>query len=202
MTSKQVNYGFLGIIILMCLGLVFGAHVVASLISDKSSKLVSLQLQQQSLDQQVSQLDQTNQNIEQYSSLADIAKTIVPQDKNQAEAVREIVKIANNANVPISQISFPKSDLTDTLTTTSTNQSQLNFSQLTQVKGLAGVYSLPITVASDANQPIGYDQFTSFLKQLELNRRTAQVTDISLVPDAKQSGQLTFTLTINEYIKP
>jgi hypothetical protein len=41
-----------------------------------------------------------------------------------------------------------------------------------------------------------------FLKGLENNRRTALVSDITITPDSKNSSNVSFNLTLDEYIKP
>lgn len=193
MTSKKFFYILISVVVLLCIALVAGAKVAANLLAGKSDKLVALQLQQQSLDSETTQLATAKQQTKKYTPLAEIAKSIVPQDKNQAEAVREIVKIAHNNGISLGSITFPKSDLGN-------GKSQVNLSQLTSVKDIPGVYSLPITIMS--GQSVSYNSFINFLSQLEHNRRTAQVTNISLQPDSKNSGDLSFTISVNEYIKP
>lgn len=199
MTSKRVYYGIIGLVVLLCLALVVGAKVSIGKLATKSNNLVSLQLKLDSLNQEQSQLSDAKTEIKKYQPLADIAASIVPQDKNQAETVREIVSIANTNGINLSSVTFPKSSLGTPGKATSAS---LNLSQLTPVPGLAGVYQLPITVSVDPSQPVGYNQFLNFLSSLEHDRRTAQVTDILLTPDAKDPSLLSFTLSINEYIKP
>lgn len=198
MNSKRVYYGIVGLIVLLCLGLIIGAKIAVGKLSVKSNKLVSLQLQQQSLEAEESQLAEAKAEIKKYQPLADIAKSIVPQDKNQAETVREIVNIAGQSGISLSSITFAKSDLG--APGKKLTNAELNLSQLTPVKGLSGVYQLPITI--NETQSVNYNQFLNFLSQLEHNRRTAQVTDVALQPDLQNPSQLSFTLSINEYIKP
>ncbi len=198
MNSKRVYYGIVGLIVLLCLSLIIGAKIAVGKLSVKSNKLVSLQLQQQSLEAEESQLAEAKAEIKKYQPLADIAKSIVPQDKNQAETVREIVNIAEQSGISLSSITFAKSDLG--APGQKPTNAELNLSQLTPVKGLSGVYQLPITI--NETQSVNYSQFLNFLNQLEHNRRTAQVTDVALQPDLQNPSQLSFTLSINEYIKP
>jgi hypothetical protein len=75
-------------------------------------------------------------------------------------------------------------------------------SQLTPVKGINGVYRLPITIELDSSTPVPYTKFITFLKELELNRRTAQVTGIVLQPSPLDRNMVSFTLTVDEFIKP
>lgn len=200
MTAKKVNLGLIAVVAILCLGLLIGAKIAVGTLATKSNHLVNQQLTQISLNNEQSELTNAKQDIKRYAPLADVAKTIVPQDKSQAEAVREIVNIASASGISLSGITFPKSDLGTPLA--KPTNSTINLSQLTPVAGLSGVYELPITITSDINQPASYSQFISFLQQLENNRRTAQVTNIMLNPNPKNPSELTFTLSINEYIKP
>ena len=74
--------------------------------------------------------------------------------------------------------------------------------QLTPVKGVAGVYSLQITITQAPKEPVSYNNFLTFLSKLEQNRRTAQVSSISVQPDSARPDLVSFTLVIDEYIKP
>lgn len=199
MTAKKVYYGLIGLVVILCLALVVGAKFAIGKLAAKSNNLVTLQLKLSSLNSEQSQLAEAKSEIKKYQPLADITSSIVPQDKNQAETVREIVSIAGANNINLSSVTFPKSTLG---TPGKASAASLNLSQLTPVQGLSGVYQLPITVTVDPSQPVGYSQFLNFLSGLEHNRRTAQVTDILLTPDAKNPSELSFTLSINEYIKP
>jgi len=67
---------------------------------------------------------------------------------------------------------------------------------------MAGVYNLQIIIQEGTNSPVPYSKFIDFLSRLEQNRRTAQVTSIVLQPLATDRDNVSFTLTLNEYIKP
>ncbi len=70
------------------------------------------------------------------------------------------------------------------------------------VDGIPGVYALPITIQQEATAPITYAKFISFLQSLENNRRTAQVSNVNVTPNTQDRSKLTFSLTVNAYIKP
>lgn len=193
---KKIFIALTTLIVLLCVVLIFGAKQVVGSLSGKSNNLVSLQIQQQKLNNEQNDLANAKKEITKYKPLADLTKSIVPQDKNQAEVVREVVNLASANGITLSQVSFPQSDLS----TPTTANSNLNLSQLTQVKGLTGVYQLPIII--QATNPVNYGQFINFLSSLEHNRRTAQVTNITLTPNTKNPSQLSFTISINDYIKP
>jgi hypothetical protein len=220
MTSKNVYRVLLGVVVLLLVALPASAYKIDGLLASRSQ--VKLKAKSAALDQEQISFEIAKQNIKQYAGLEKIAKTIVPQDKNQAEAVREIVNIAAKNGVDIGSIAFPPSTLggssvssgpgvsssssaqsasSASSSTANTNSAQNKLSQLTVVSGIPGVYQLPITVTGNSKNPILYSQLINFLSDLEHNRRTAQVNSINISP-VGDGRYLTFDIVLNEYIKP
>jgi hypothetical protein len=218
LTSKRVYFGLLALISLLIIALPLSAYKINGILASHSQ--VKLKAKSEALDQEQASFVVAKQNIKKYSGLEKIAKAIVPQDKSQAEAVREIVNIAARNGIALGSISFPPSTLGGASGTTGSNtnsatgptssasspvananSSQNKLSQLTVVGGIPGVYQLPITITSDSKHPITYNQLINFLSDLEHNRRTAQVDSLSIDP-VGGSKYLTFVITLNEYIKP
>ncbi|OGL30612.1 hypothetical protein A3D14_03350 [Candidatus Saccharibacteria bacterium RIFCSPHIGHO2_02_FULL_47_12] len=213
MTSKHTNIVATGILIVMGLLSVYSIIWANQTLGKKSAKLVNLRLENELAENQQTSLVQTNKNIDTYIELEKIAKAVVPQDKDQAQTVREIVKIASESGITLSSISFPASTLgqavpkptTEAGDTTGTSQTQTSTASVTQVKpvqGIAGVYVMEITVQQEQAKPITYNQLIDFLKRLENNRRTAQVSGVTVQPNPSNRSKLSFTLTVNAYIKP
>lgn len=222
MSSKKVFYILIaGFGLTVCL--VVASIVVADLLLHKqANKLVDLKLQNKVVEQQQVSLLQAKKDVEKYSDLDKIAKQIIPQDKDQARATREILNIANAAGIKLGNISFPASTLgqtppkqattdtsnTNSKTSTSTTPSTPaapatpSITQVKPVDGLQNVYQFDITVTSDTANPVSYTRLVDFLNRLEQNRRTAQVTQISIQPDSLNRNALNFNLTITLYIKP
>lgn len=198
MTSKIMYYILLAAVVLLGVGVIgvgYGANVI---LTSKSAELSKLKANAQVTQELQTSLAKDRADIKKYGELNVIAQTIVPQDKDQSETVREIVKIANESGIArLASITFPASQLGAT-----TTRNADSLSQLTPVKGISGVYLLPITVTVDSGSPVTYGQFMSFLKKLESNRRTAQISDITIKPDNKNPKLISFSLVINEYIKP
>lgn len=216
MDAKRLYFGLLGVLALLLLALAGGAYEADNLLSQRANTLLNLKAKNQALTQEQVKLVQAKKDVQKYADLEKIAKVVVPEDKDQAEAVREIVNIAANNGVALGVISFPASSLgtsssssslgsTGTTlppTASSPTSSTNKLSQLVAVKGLPGVYQLTINITGDTTHPVTYNQVINFLKGLENDRRTAQVQTINLQPVADSPGRLTFTLTLNEYIKP
>lgn len=209
MNSKRAYYVLLGVVVLLAIGILVGAYEVNSLLVAKSKHLVSLKTQSQVVSSQQTGLVRAKKQVAQYAELETIAKSIVPQDKDQAEAVREIANLAAASGIPqLSSVTFPASTLGTSLTTTpsggtvATGGTSSKLTQLLPVKGISGVYTEQITITQSADQEVTYNQFLNFLQKLEQNRRTAQVASIALQPDTKNPNNVAFTLIINEFIKP
>jgi len=219
MNSRRLYFALIGVICLLFIGLLAGAYGANSLLAARATKLTNLKAKNQALGQEQLSLASAKKEVETYSSLEKIAKAVVPEDKDQAEAVREIVNIAAANGVSLAAINFPASTLGGSATGSTSSGAASpppsagsapvkvavnsgKLSQLQPVKNIPGVYILQITVQGDANKPVSYSAFINFLNALEHNRRTAQISNITLQPSTSNPNLLTFSLTLNEYIKP
>lgn len=209
MNSKRVFYVMSGVLAVLVLAILGTAYLASGMLESRAATLQGLKLKNRVLTEEQTGLIKAKKDIAKYSSLEKIAKTIVPQDKDQAQTVREIVKLANASGINPSSITFPASTL-GALTTgiggtappAAASAARSNLTQLTPVKGITGLYVLPITITQDSTSPVPYARLVEFLNRLEQNRRTAQVSSIVLQPSATNRDMLSFTLTVDEYIKP
>lgn len=196
MSTKRIYFLLCAAAIASGLSIFVSAYVMNALLQKKSNTLVEAKLENRLLDEQQTALVNANRTIAQYQELNNIAKSVVPQDKDQAEAVRQIVKIANESGVKLGAITFPASAL---------GQSGKNSNSVTQVKpvsGIPGLFTLEVTVQQDNANPTTYPKLVDFLSRLENNRRTAQVTSVTVQPVPQNRNVLNFSLTLNTYIKP
>ena len=209
MNSKRVFFVMVGL--LSVVGILLVATVVAGdkLLRKQSDKLASLKLEDQVIEMQQASLVQANKDLQKYAELKSIAKQIVPQDKDQARAVREIVSLAEQSGIRIASLTFPSSTLGQPVpkapATEGAEAPKNTAPPVTQVKpvdGIKGLYYLDIAITSDSNRPVTYNKLVEFLERLENNRRTAQVSQISIQPDPRNRTGLNFTLTVTVYIKP
>lgn len=207
MSSKQLFF-----VLIASLVVIFGLSVGltkhgATLLGEKGDLLVEQKLDQAVLASRQQAVVQAQKDIDTYSELADIAKSIVPQEKDQARTVREIDNIARAAGIPqLGSITFPNSALGEIQRRSGAGRQTTPIdpavSQLVPVEGTAGLYALEITVESHNQHPVLYSTLLSFLEGLENNRRTAHVTSINLEPIAVGSEIVEFSVTLNVYIKP
>lgn len=193
MTAKRVHmllWATFGVLLIGLLGTTYG---VSKMLQSKSNQLATSRAQATQLINQQTGLAKSKRDIARYADLEKITKAIVPQDKDQAQAVREITNIASANDIALTTISFPSSTLGST---------KPSLSQLTPVANIPGVYNLQITIGNNANNTVTFNQLDAFLRGLENNRRTAAVSSLSIQPQPSSANRLTFTLIINTYIKP
>jgi hypothetical protein len=219
--SKRLYYALIALVCLLLVGLVAGAYGINQLLTSRAAKVTSLKAKSLALSQEQLSLVKAKKEIKVYTDLLKITQSVVPEDKDQAEAVREIVNIAAANGISLAAINFPASTLglgangsvgSSSSGVASTapaspslnnpNSSASRLSQLLPVKNIPGVYDLLITVQSNTNKPVAYNSFVNFLSNLEHNRRTAEISTITLQPSVNNRNLLSFTLTLNEYIKP
>ena len=201
MTSRRYFYLLCGILVVF-VGLIIGGAVGGNMLLQKQSKKLSaLKVENESLELQQNALIQAKVDVEKYSELDKITKSVVPQDKDQAKTVREIVTIAQQNSIPIKSVSFQSSNLGDATVpgAAAPGTPKTSVSQVKPVEGIPGVFTLEIQVGSDGK--VSYQDFLKFLEGLEKNRRTAHVTSISLNP-SDNGTKLQFNLTLNAYVKP
>lgn len=200
MTSKNLFYTLLAVTVLLVTAIFGSAFAADTVLTHKAEQLSKLKARDQVLGDLKVALLRNKSDIKRYSELNAIAKAIVPQDKDQTQTVREIVKIARESGIPrLTSVTFPASTLGSV---SGGRVSTGGITQVTPIKGMAGVYVLPITVTNGQNDLVTYDRFIGFLAGLESNRRTAQVTSITITPDTTNPNRIAFSLIINEYIKP
>ena len=200
MTSKKLYLGMIALCLILVLGIMGATYGSLFILTKQSDNLVSLKLQNRVLEEQQSSLIQAKKAIEKYSPLDAIARKVVPQDKDQAKAVRDISSIADASGIKLGTISFPASSLGQKALAGSTTNNIVT--QTTPVSGIPGVFVMEITIQQDTGSPITYDKLLDFLGHLETNRRTAQVTNVTVQPNAKDRRLLTFNLVLNAYIRP
>jgi len=211
MNSKRVFFIMLGGIVVIVGLCAAGIYFANKLILDEGETLKEYKLQDSVTKNQTTILQQAIKDIKEYEELEKIAKAVVPQEKDQARTVLELVNLAQESQVSIVSVTFPESELgninknvksTDNDDKAAKNTSTGNTSQLTPLKNLKGVYTMEIRVESDTKQPVSFDKLISYLQKLEKNRRTAQVTSIDIIPEDNDRSLITFTLTLNSFVKP
>jgi biopolymer transport protein ExbD len=172
--------------------------------------LTDLKVEANTLEDVQLSLARAKKDIVTYSDIEQVVKSVIPQEKDQARTVREIVKIADDSDISIASLSFPTSTLGNSTAgstpapgSTAASAATTSNTQTKKVDGINNVERLEITVTS--SKPVTYDRFIYFLSRLEQNRRTSQVSSINITPlidpAAYRTDTLTFSMVLNVYIK-
>ena len=215
MNPKQLRLILLGLLAISLVAFMALAVFGTQMLSGQSQKLVDLKLQNKTADNQLASLSQVKKQVEQYAYFNDVAKTVVPNDKDQAQAVLDIFHLADQSGIAVASVTFPTSTL-GVKSSTSTEQSATGsasnaLSQAQPVKGISGVYSLELTITPQtgpqvpAAKAVTYHKLLGFLNRVEHDRRTAQITQVNIQPQGSTTGPsdlVNFILTINIFIKP
>ncbi|MBI4033629.1 hypothetical protein HY379_01385 [Candidatus Saccharibacteria bacterium] len=211
-SARQLRFLLLGL--LGIAGIVFVAIAFLGLnsLSQKSDELVESKLKSKALDAQLASLSVAKKQVEQYSYFNDVAKTVLPTDKDQAQAVLTIFKFAKEAGISIANITFPISNLgASSGSASATGSSSTAISQAKPVEGIKGLFSLQLTVTPEIGPAVPpdkvatFNKFLDFLQRIEQDRRTAQIVQVSIQPEIENSGptgSINFTLMINIFMRP
>src|SRR5476651_1037126 len=160
-SSKQLRWILLGLLGLAIIVFIAVTSVGLSMLKSKSQKMVDLKLQSAAAENQLTSLGLAKKEIKQYGYFKTVAQDVIPNDKNQAAAVLQINQFASSAGFQLQEITFPASTLglSTAATSTSVNAQTASpaslLSQATPVVGIAGLYSVQLTVTpqTDATLP-------------------------------------------------
>lgn len=232
MTSKKARNLLIGLLTLGIVIFVAISFLGLSMISKKSQAMVALKTKSNSMDAQLINLNRAKKDVEKYNYFNDIASSVIPKDKNQVQAIADIFQIAEEAGISLQSVTFPISTLGSKPAATANNtggqtapsqqqqpasgaaantSTQSAISQAKPFSAVPGLYSLEVTVMPQvgstvpANKQVTYPKFIQFLNAIENNRRTAQITQVSIQPmttDNTVSDAINFTLILNIFIKP
>jgi hypothetical protein len=217
MSPRRFRLVLLGVLALCVIAFLLIFFAGVSLLKSKSQAMVDLKLKNKTADAQLTNLAISKKDIEKYSYFKDIARTVIPNDKDQAQAVLDIFQLAQQSGIGIQSITFPISNLglktptssgTSTTGTDATSGSAASkaISQALPVSGIPGLYAIGLTIAPSngptvpAAQQVTYPKMLDFLSRIENNRRTAQITQVN-IQNGSTTG-LNFSLVINIFIKP
>lgn len=214
----------LGVIVFIAIG-----FIGTSMLSKKSTAMVELKVKSANIDAQLINLSQAKKDVEKYKTFNDIAASVIPKDKNQVQAIADIFQIAEESGISLQSVVFPTSTLgskksaappattsdqapsTAQQSATTTTATQTAITQAKPYSAVPGLYSLELTITPQVgdtippSRQVTFPKFIDFLSSIENNRRTAQITRVSIQPVNTDSGTgdlVNFTLVLNIFIKP
>lgn len=182
-----------------------------SLLTTKSRELSKLRLEDSTTKAQVDSLTQAKAEVAKYSYYHSIAKAVIPNDKDQAQAVVDIFATAEAAGLSLQNLTFPISTLglsgSGGVTSSAVPESKSVLSQAKPVTDISGLYSIEVVLSPENtpqtpdNKKPTYPKMIDFLQRIEKNRRTAQITALNIEP-IDGSDKVNFSITLNIFIKP
>jgi hypothetical protein len=215
MNAKRFYYISLGAVAVLVLLLGGSIYYMNQFLQKGSDELVQAKLASRVDEEREKYYLQAKKDLEKYKDISATLVKVLPKDKDQAKAVAEIGRIADESGIEIKQISFPSSTLGEkkaaatTTTTNTTNSgsttptsSTPSVTQAKPVEGVTGVLGIDTQVQfiSTENKKLTYTQLITFLEKIEKNRRTMQVSSISITP--KNSDQIDAAISLRIFVKP
>jgi ABC-type transport system involved in multi-copper enzyme maturation permease subunit len=216
MNSKQFRLILVGLLALSAIIFLSICFLGISALSSQSQKMVDLKLKNKTAEAQLANLELAKKEVDKYSYFKDIAHSVLPNDKDQAQAVLEIFDIANQAGISLQNVTFPSSNLGVGATATtgasgastpSTAPASKTISQALPVTGIPGLYSMQLNITPATGSQVApdrqvtYSKMLDFLRKIENNRRTAQITQVNIQPGT-QGSDISFNISVNIFIKP
>lgn len=162
----------------------------------RNEELAALKVESGALEEQERSLAKAKVEIEKYEDLEQIANSVVQQEKDQTRTVRELVAIAQSLGIEIGSVSFPTSSLGEE------RKNEGPVTQVEPVKEIPGLYRLNVSVG--INSKLSYNTLVLFLQRLESNRRTSEISSITITPTEDALGETYYTLSmeLSVFIKP
>ena len=182
--ARRIFYLLIAINIIL-VGAIAATFILANNIAGSKSKSIAYtKADIESNEQAISNLQTLERTVSQNKEIEEIAKKVLPQDKEQSAALAELDKFSKTSGVGIKQISFTPGKGGGLVAPTS----------------LKGVSVISVNVHCDAAR---YDQLLSLLKLIENNQRRMQVTSVALTPSEITQGKLDkIDLALEIYLKP
>jgi hypothetical protein len=213
--SKRLRLVLIALIALGAVLFVAICILGLSKLEEKSKEVVEWKLKSRTVEAQQANFAQAKIDVEKYGYFKQVAKTVIPADKDQAQAVLDIFQLADQSGIALQSVTFAASTLgakpTSTGSASSAATTQAALSQAQPVEGIKGLYSLELTITPDlgaqvpANKRATYAKLLDFLQRIERNRRTAQISQVTVQPQTDTSGNsqsINFSLTTSIFIKP
>src|SRR5579884_2648525 len=101
----------IGLLIFLSVGFFTTASYGMSLLQKKSNDMAQLKAQNQKAQDELNSLQLAKKEVQKYSYFKAVASSVIPSDKNQAEAVLEIYQMASQAGIGLQSVTFPASTL-------------------------------------------------------------------------------------------
>ncbi len=184
MKPKQLYYGLIGLIVVLAIGLGYGYYQAVGKVKAQTKALSKLMaddsLNQEHLDQ-LSDLKHKLKDLEPVLAKLDIA---LPATENQSQVILQIEQLAAQAGMNLPNASFQALNGLPTATS--------------QTVKAGPALALPISFQLNGT----YEQLQTFLQSVEHLGRYSSVSSLSITQSATNAKALSFSITLNVYVKP
>lgn len=216
--SKRYYYLLLLSSLLLFIGAILLTIYTNSWLTKKSETLVTLKLETAALEEEQKVSQKAANYLEENESMRLLLEKIVPKNKDQANAIGELLKISDEIGVTINTFSFPASELGNntknvavagTAPASTTSGADI-VTQAKPVINIPGILGIEVSLSQidrrggDSGSGITYDQLLRFLEAIEKNRRTMQIKTMQVSPLKSSNGKIngySLVLTINIFVK-
>lgn len=169
-------------------------------LSSRATVLSKLKADIDAVDARIAEAQSTLIQFEDLKFIDSIASDVLPPEKVQSDLVEELYQLSSRAGVTVRSISFEAPG--------GGQVANLSLTQTKPLEGVNGVFTLPTSIAYEADT---YNQFLRFLSNLEANRRKLQISKLSVSPIKEEvsgggsSSQIVGyqgQIELNVYVRP
>ena len=225
MSPKKLYFALLATITFMIIGSFGLVWEASNWLSKRGQSTVNLKLDILGLEQkQKAGIRATNDLLKYKQDIANL-ESVIPTQKDQVDALSQLIKIGDENGVTFGSITFPSSELgnvvapkpvavttEDTkatapaLTPSTTPAPQAapkkTITQAKPVEGVPGLYEIQIALSDIAQKStskgLTYEQLLSLLRSIEQNKRIMQMNTISITPQKSTTdSSILYLLTIS-----
>lgn len=201
--AKKMYFILIAVLVLMGVAIMSMLYLSRDYMASSEKELVAAKLEIIKLNATEEVYTENINNLKKYGNMADILKQVVPSEKDQAKAVRELNQIMVENGFKINTIAFQSSQLNKKTTVVKNPDPAVvaapSVSQAKPVKGLQGVMAMDVNVqiTSHDESPVTTNQILGMLHQIENNRRNMRVSSINF-----NAGEESVSIKLKLFIKP
>lgn len=168
-----------------------GLYMADRYLADQAETISDLRADDEILSVDLINSQRMREELKKYSYLDEVSDEILPDTKNQSEAILLINTMGKDAGINIDSYSF-----------ISTVDKPGDKTQTEQLKDAPDILTFPITVKFTSS----YSQIISWLELAEKNQRKMQVSSVNITPSLDDDGNIipsrfVSSIVVNAYVE-
>jgi Tfp pilus assembly protein PilO len=181
---KQFNLVLSGVLAIIILAGGGGYYLATKKVSGQTDKLKQRLAAASVDDDQIDQLASLRKQYQKIEPVVAKIESALPHTKDESAIAQQLGRLAAGNGMSLSSLSFPAtSGLASPTSQTAKDGDAL---------------AVPVTFQLGGS----YDQMAAFLRGLEQLSRYSNVSSLNVSKVEGKAGQVTFTITLNTYLKP